>query len=293
MSLEVISNFDWSITERKIVIFIPNYDRKAYVEFGLKYIQTILPESDWIIIVGNDQIHHDFDFLKEKNVRYFSLLTGQKSPRNSCRIRNYAIKHCRSKVFFQKDPEVMVDGDFISRSVEWCGGWRAGHVLVVDEEKSKEVVRDGLDILKPYIKKRERYSKCLKHEWIGKHVQSISVDAQSLYNAKLAHDRIYESKGGLNFSTYFAYALGIETKVLKDLSGYDEDYTSYGYEDPDMFCRLMAFKYPIIPDYSCSSIHLYHPLTVDNKLWEMDDLFKKKDCSQVVRNVGRVWGEGI
>jgi hypothetical protein len=290
--VKVISNFDWSITNKKLVIFIPNYNRPQYVEFGIRNLVTSIPRNDWIIIIGNDNIHYDFDHLKRFNAYYFSLLTGNSKPRNSCRIRNYAIKRCMSDIFFQKDPEVIVVGDFIKECIKYGKGWKTGFVIMASNNLSRLILRNGMQEVDKLLFKDPINPTRLIVEKLDDGTYRSIVDPGQLFDPQSIKDVVFNTRGGWNESTCFAYALGIETKILKEISGYDEDYTNYGYEDPDMFCRLMFMKYGLIPDYTCTSVHLNHQLTVDENLEKMAQIFLQKDFSNPVRNPNG-WGEGI
>jgi len=137
-SLIFKSNFDWSITERKFCLFVPNFHRKKYVEYTLAQIETVVPKEDWIIIIGNDNCDDNFEHLADRNIFYFSLLSSNDSERNGCFIRNYFIKRVRSKVIAQKDPEVIVCGDFIKNWLEITQCQRAGRIKVLDTNVTSE-----------------------------------------------------------------------------------------------------------------------------------------------------------
>ncbi len=299
MEVQVKSNFDWSITNRKLVIFIPNYGRKEYVEFGIKNLITSVPRDDWVIIIGNDNIEENFDNLFDQNVRYFTLFTGNSKPRNSCKIRNYAIKRCMSNIFFQKDPEVVVIGDFIKKSIEHGKGWRTGFSIIASVALSRLILKNGIQEVNKFLFKGPMDPNICAWRPTGLIAEKLNdgtyrgiADPKHLYDPKFIKDVIFNANGKWNESTCFAYALGIETNILKEIGGYDEDYTSYGYEDSDLFCRLMNIKYGLTPDYNCVSVHLHHQLTVDGNLGKMAQMFNSKDYREVIRNKN-CWGEGV
>ncbi len=271
--MEVKKNFDWSITNRKLVIFIPNCGRKSQLEFSLSCINTTVPKSDWVVIIGNDGVDINFDHLVPNNVYYFSLIRNSNTIRNGCFIRNYAIKQCQSQIFLQKDPEIVIIGDFIENVIKFDKPWRVGNIYVLNRNASTELmVERNFDSLK--------YYECKK------------IDPVIIYDAKFAKHRIAVEEGRVGFSSYFHYAYAIKTDILRGIGGYDEGYTSYGYEDSDMFCRLIHLKQYLTPDYQCTAIHLYHDSVVDiPKLLQMGDIFSHQDPTNVVRNNGK-WGEG-
>jgi hypothetical protein len=292
MGLRVYQNFDWDITRRKIVVFISNFHREEQVYFGVKNLCTELPPDDYVIIIGNDNCHHDFDSLRESNAYYFSLDTDRIEPRNSAFIRNYAIKRCQSKMFMHKDPEVFVFGDFLKYALEQGGGWKAGQVLNLSENVTSNVLRLGREQVLPFLEAgtlpgvMEAFSKTDFPD--GSY--QVSFGNQELFSPVQLHKEIMSGK--LNVSNWVSYALGIETEVLQDIHGYDEEFSNYGFEDSDMICRLMRMEYPIYPDHRCVSVHMHHLPTVDSHIQEMEDLFRIKLNQPLVRNQFR-WGEGI
>jgi hypothetical protein len=292
MGIKVRQNFDWDITKRKIVLFISNFHREKQVHFGIENLCTELSPDDYVIIIGNDNSHYDFDYLREFNAYYFSLDTGRTAPRNSAFIRNYAIKRCQSKLFMHKDPEVFVFGDFLKYAVEHGKGWKAGHVLNLSENVTNNVLHLGREQVLPYLEAwtlPEKVGAFSKADFSDGSYQ-VSFGAHELFNPIQLHQEILSGK--LNVSNWVSYALGIETDVLQEIHGYDEEFTNYGFEDSDMICRLMRMKYPIYPDHRCVSVHMHHPSTSDAQIRNMESLFKTKLNQPLVRNQFK-WGEGI
>lgn len=293
MGLTVQQNFDWSITDRRIVMFIPNYHRPEQVEFGIRNMVTHLPKDDWVIIIGNDLCHYDFSHLKDLGVYSFSLDTGRSKCRNSAFIRNYAIKRCQSKIFFQKDPEIIVNGDYLKRAAERGLGWKTGYVLGFPKGPTRDILERGVSEIIPFLKEHNLNPEVqgdLEYKALGGGIFQITLGINGLSDPEKLHKDVLS--GAHNISNWLSYALGIETKVLQEMRGYDESFTSYGYEDSDMICRLMAKGYSITPDYNCTSIHLHHPSTVDPYLQDMKQIFVEKQPKQIIRNP-LSWGEGV
>ena len=295
--LKFTKNFDWSITRRKIVVFIPNFNRAEQVRFGIWNMITHLPKDDWVIIIGNDNCYEDFSDMKEHGAYFFSLDTGQTEFRNSAFIRNYAIKRCRSQYILQKDPEVFLNGDYLTCVSKWRNGWKAGYVLSFPKGPTREIMNRGVGEIFPYLKHHVPECPLMSGDFLkqdlGGGVYRVIPDNVGLVDSIKVGNEILSGKP--NISNWLSYALAIETKVLHSLNGYDEDFTNYGYEDSDMFCRLMKLGYPIYPDYRCTSIHLHHPSTVDDRINDMEEVFARKQKEPLIRNVhdGIVkWGEG-
>jgi len=271
--MNITANFDWSITQRKLCIFIPNFGKTEQLDFAISQIKTRVPKKDWIVIIGNDGIDIDFNYMKSSNVRYFTLHRDPVS-RNGGFIRNYFIKRCQSEKLLQKDPEIVLQGDFIYQVIRSEASWRAGNVYVLDRAMTSELIAEkDFGILK--------YSACIK------------IDPVQVMDSKHAKYLIAGENGRVNFSSYFHYAYAIKTKILQKMQGYDERYTHYGYEDSDMFCRLLQLKHYLVPDYATTAIHLYHDrdpgFSVDD-LKVMRKIFDMQNPVNTSRN--RSWGEG-
>jgi hypothetical protein len=271
---EVIQNFDWDITKRELCIFMPNYHDAKYTKFSLRQIRTEMPKDNYVVIVGNDNTDDNFEEFEDENVFFFSLKRPTKQSRNGCFIRNYVIKRCQSRRFFQKDGEVVIIGDFIKNCIQWDTPWRAGVIYVLDEGQTDQYMNTG---------KTDSFINKPTHR-----VQKIfpgTVDE--------AKKMIFQSKGCLNLSTYHHYAYCVDTVVIKGINGYDEDYKHYGFEDSDMFCRLYAMNHRIIPDPSCFAVHLCHPRNIiQGNVNDMGAIFQRKSPHDGVRNPNG-WGEGI
>jgi hypothetical protein len=277
LEVEVKKNFEWDCTENKLTIFVPCYKNIDTVRFTIEHISTILEPWDYTIIIGNDGFHHHWGDLSEAlihrdhpvPVKYFSLLHTEQQPRNSCFIRNYAMKRCMSEYFMQKDCSVVLEGDFPLYAIRTCEAgyfWRAGNITVVSKEDTYKCVENN-DLLDLGTSLYHRVE---------------PVKATSVEELK---NHLIIRHGQVNFSTYFQYAFCAPTQFLKGIHGYDEDYRWYGYEDTDMFCRLTALGKIIKPDYDTYAHHLWHPSTVnEEQLIPMRELFRSKNPEQTLRN---------
>jgi hypothetical protein len=323
MGIGVKSNFDWKETNRKLVIFIPNYGRGKLAEFSIKNIKTNIPREDWVIIIGNDNIEENFDHLFDDNVRYFTLFAGNSKQRNGCFIRNYALSRCQSENMLQKDPEVVITGDFIKSVIDRNVGWRPGNIIRVGSRLiNDEILKNGVSYLDSFIKSRVQQEvptdRILLQElaWIDRQIYDckygdepelnaesfaatwnnlisvVKMDGRPLVDAQFVWNKIKNGQGVQNVSSYFNYAYSINTDFLRSIGGYDESYCDYGYEDSDMFCRLMSAKYQIFPDYDCTAIHLWHETPNVSRLDEMHKVFISKNCDAIIRNTNG-WGNGI
>jgi hypothetical protein len=275
--LNIKKNFEWSLTKRKLVLFMPNYNGKRLTEASIRRIQTALPRKHWLIIIGNDNVDDNWDHLRDLNVVWFSLFHDTGAPRNGSFIRNYAIKRCNSELFMQKDGEVVLEGDAIHHAVIFCSdelGWRAGKICVLTSPQTETYLKAGnLDAL-------------------GAEVKLIEPVVPGSLNR--VRDYLLIRDGRVNFTSFFHYAYCVPTDVLKDIRGYDERYKFYGFEDTDCYLRLARHGMFLSPDYECYAIHLNHSSTVNPAgLVEMKSLFASCNFSDSPARNPKRWGEGV
>lgn len=273
--MKVIQNFDWSATEKKLVIFMPNYNGKRLTEQSILRMQTTIPTDQWMILIGNDNVDDDWDHLRTQNVASITLLRDNKEPRNGAFIRNYVIKRCRSVLFLQKDGEVVIEGDFIHSCIRQCHdefGWRPGYAVALSVMDTGSYL-DGRPVD------------------LGQLSREIEP-VVSCPDLSLVKEYLLRRNGQVNFISYYHYAYCVETAWLQTMHGYDEDFKYYGWEDVDMYLRLAERGVKIFPDYKCYAVHLYHPSTVNRPMLNaMAQVFQSKDPTQWRRNPER-WGEG-
>jgi hypothetical protein len=253
--------FDWSVTERPLVVLVPNYGRRRLLEAAMAGFETSLRRDEYLFLVVNDGPHEDFSALAARNVAYFTLVR-EGGPRNGAKARNYVIKRCRSRVLLQKDPEVAYCGDALGRAmgaVKDGAAWRVGEVALLERGVSAGVVSGGA---------------MPKDAGVG---PGRRVDSAA--------------------STFLHFGYAAETALLQRIQGYDEAYTHYGYEDVDLFFRLQAMGVKFTCDVGVKAMHLWHePLPagatdVRDEARRMREIFLSRDVKQAVRNPGG-WGEG-
>lgn len=279
--LDVKSNFDWAETRgKKLVIFCPNYKYSKLTEYSIENIKTKVDPSEWLIIIGNDNIDNNWNHLRNKNVRYFTLLHDHDGPRNGAFIRNYCIRRCQSDKLLQKDGEVIITGDFIYRAIYFRAGWRAGRVFVLPESVTKTMYESTGGI-----------------GWVLDNIPPTKIiEPMVADNAYHAKEIIALADGQVNPSTYFHYAYACFTRTIQEMGGYDERFRYYGFEDSDIFCRLYHLSIQLCPDYGCAAIHPWHPRATDctpERLQEMRNVFIADSPGNYIRNTMREWGTGI
>ncbi len=258
-------NFDWSVTNRELVIFMPSWNRGHFVRRTIEIMKTNVPSDKWVIIVGNDCAHEDLSDLYSKNVFYFTFApdTPRRQERGGAFIRNIIIKRCRSKWFFQRDPEVIIEKDFIKNIIECPTNFYklSGPIHRVNQETTEK-----------FMKNQATLDDCKR-------------DSKT-YPIKKDHF--------VNFNMAFA----VPTKILQEINGYDEDYGETYYYDTDLYYRLMSYGVKITMDQECKPIHLWHPIPsfpnnskTISEYEAMGIMFNSKNPQETIRNP-HSWGEG-
>jgi len=253
-------NFDWSLTNREVVIAIPNFGRRHLMFPTIVGMQTSIPRSDWLILIVNDRVHEDFSDWEDRNVAYFTMERPSSKERNGCFIRNYYIKRMQSRILIQKDPEVFPWGVDLVKTCMGLNGsfYRAGFGVNLKPGRTRAILR---------APKRE--------------LAKINFGIKPKKAVKQGNNK------------FFHYVYGAETRVLQDIHGYDEDYVEFGWEDLDMYKRLKRMAMKEIIDKKCLAIHLWHKryATEQPSLNRMERIFRSKSASDFVRNPVS-WGEG-
>jgi hypothetical protein len=275
---QVGCNFDWAETRgKKLVVFMPNFNHPELTEFSIKQIKTKIDPKDYLIVIGNDGIPYDWQRYHSKNVRYFNIIRDDKSPRNGAFVRNYFLKRCESELVCQKDGEVVIVGDFIYNIIHFRNAWRAGKIYVLNEEQTQQMQQAGPQRI---------IETCAPTRLIEMPVVRNSYELKEI---------IVSADGRVNPTSYFHYTFACKTSLFPYIGGYDEEYTNYGFEDSDVFCRLYHIGIDLVPDYSCCAIHPWHPRAGDctpDNLLKMRQLFMQKWPADYFRNKTRIWGEG-
>lgn len=279
--IEETRNFDWGETRRKLCIFMPHFHCPEFTEFSIRQIVTQVDTKDYIIIIGNDNVPHNWDHLKPLNVKFFTLIregVPAGTPRNGCFIRNYALARMQCERYVMKDAEVCVFGDFIYNALHFRTGWRPGTVYSLTVKETREFVAESNP--GPWI--------------IEKCTPKMHAPHPVFENAYQLKQMLLDADGKINPTTYFHYAYGMDLPPVVQMNGYDEEYTSYGWEDTDLNCRLFAQNIVICPDESTIVVHPHHPRTSDsniNVVANMRDVFVRKSPMAWFRNPNG-WGNG-
>jgi len=256
-------NFDWSITNRDIVLYIPNFKRKHLLLPTLCQMQTSLPKDKWIILVVNDGPHEDMSDLALKfNITYFTFEREPAKERNGCLIRNYIIKRVQSRVLATRDPEIFITGDnYLIKLSEMEDIIYRPHEMVElqEPETPKIIASPNINLL------------CLKTRAVHKLTNPMEPRA-------------------------FHAGVAVYTKRLIDIGGYDEDFVNfYGWEDIDILHRLVQSNAEIFVDNNVNTYHVWHPRKMkflktvrDNQLIYQN----KRDRNIIIANQGKAWGNG-
>lgn len=263
--LTEFADFDWSLTNRELVIFIPNWGRGDYIRSTVSAMETRVSRDKWIIIVGNDCQHEDLSDLENQNVVCFTF--GGDRDRSQDRgggfIRNMVIKRSHSHWFFQRDPEIIIENDFIDHIIKCpTDMYRLGGPARKTRKKTAQLFLQG----------KTTITECKQDANV------FPINPQHF--------------------VYANFAFAVLTQTLQEIRGFDEDYGQTYCYDRDLFVRLIQKGMTITSDPECTPIHLWHPTpsfpNTSKTIAEYDEMkamFASKDPKQIIRNPDG-WGEG-
>lgn len=257
-------NFDWSQTNRELLLIIPNYGRGKYIRKTIdSLINTSVTRDKWLILIINDGIHEDFSDLKDKNILYFTFERYHIWERGDAFMRNIAIKYSQSHLLAQKDPEIFYTNDFIKGSFNHsdvlyrCGGT----AYLCKENETNEYLNNNCSVEK-----------------------LIQTSAKFPITDKFVYWHFYHSA---------------PIESFRKLNGYDEDFKFYGFVDTNMWDRLMKSGLKQFVDKNCNPVHLWHEKPhfntdkKDIKRYEtMRAIYNRKNNNNIIANEGIIWGEG-
>lgn len=260
------NSFNWSITDRKVILYIPNFGRKKYLIPTLKRMKTTLPRDQWIILVVNDGIHEDMSDLSDFNLTYFTFERGQNpKERNGCMVRNYILKRLQSQIVATRDPEIFVEGsDYLSSIADLKENqvYRPCEMVELTEPDTVKLFND------PFLDLPNLRTRC---------VHRVTTHNYRAFHAGFA----------------------MHTKKLVDLGGYEEEFASnYGYEDVNLLERVIAAKMDFVIDPNVKTYHTFHPRRVRflQTVGDNGILYKKKrgqiQQGILVANNNKEWGNG-
>jgi len=255
------NNFNWDYTNKEIIIFIPNWKRKNLLIPTLQRFKTELPIDKWLFLVVNDGHHEDLSDLEKYNLKWFTFERDPVVERNGCMIRNKVIKNIRSRLLATRDPEIIIEGDFLSSAIKIKDSeiYRPSNMVELCEQETSKILEN------PYVDLKKL---SILREWI--------IDNN-------------------RFQAFHAGAT-IPVKILLDINGYDERFkNNYGFEDWDLLRRLRLLNIDIIIDKNIKTYHIWHPMIRKFKktIISSESLYKEKTKNnETIVNKNIEWGLG-
>lgn len=259
-------SFDWSQTNKEVVMYIPNFGRKNYLIPTLQRMKFDLSKDQWIILVVNDGIHEDMSDLADFNVVYFTFKRGlNPQERNGCMIRNFILQRLQSKIVATRDPEIFIEGD---------------HYLSTISQ----------------LEENQVYRPCAMVELTQPDVPKLFENP--FLNLPNLKKRCVHTVTQHNYRAFHA-GFAMHTKKLIELGGYEEEFApAYGYEDVNLLERVIAAKMDFIIDNNVKTYHIFHPRKVKFLKTVRDNgvIYQKKKREiaggSIIANKGREWGNG-
>lgn len=253
-------NFPWESTNCPIIILIPNFGRKNLLIPTLQRFKTELSQKDYKFLIINDGIFEDLSDLEKYNLLWFNF-EREPTERNGLMVRNFAIRRLKCQTLVQRDPEIVSDG--------------SDYLL--------HIAKNPGEIYRPH-KMLELQPNCTQTVIDNPHCNLSKLDV--LREWRIDHIR-WEG---------FHCNCGIPLQLLKDLGGYDEDFSdSFGWEDTHMLARLRKSNIEFNIDKSVTCYHLWHPvrrkfhrtININGPIYD-----KKMQNLELIANQGKEWGNG-
>jgi 3-phenylpropionate/cinnamic acid dioxygenase small subunit len=255
------NNFDWSCTNKELIIFIPNFGRKHLLIPTLKRFRTEVPNNRWCWVICNDRVHEDLSDLEQYNLKWFTFEHSNKNEINGCLLRNFFIKRCQSKWLMTKDPEIVIDDDIVSKVIDLDDiVYRPGGMIELCPQETQQIIDNPLVDLKSFP---------ILRQW--------KVNPNN-----------YEG---------FHNCVTIRTQRLKDMGGYEEEFKDgYGYEDVNILERLKISDVKIIIDNGIVTYHINHPIirNFHKTIIGNEKIYRRlKQNLQIIANKNKEWGEHL
>jgi hypothetical protein len=253
----------FEITDKPLCIFIPNFGREKYIRNLAEQFKTSLSPDEYVIIIGNDGVDHNFDDLDDLNIHWFTLHRNPPLERNGAFIRNYFIKRCRGQYLFQVDPEILLSAN-------------------------QDIILEMSTLAKQYNKH------IIKPLYTASLDEDATIDLMNR-NWSLANFVIppeFIKKINTSSPERIHYCFGCPVALLQGIHGYSELFKYYGPEDQEIFYQLHRNGIDVVSVNNWCVTHLWHPVNKIvyenlNQMHKLFDLIKSKD---VKRNTEK-WGE--
>ena len=130
------------------------------------------------------------------------------------------------------------------------------------------------------------------YDWLKEYCKSTNNIVRPYYTMDVdKEDDFKEVQYGTPHRVHWGFLA--PTSTLQSIRGYDEDFTHYGYEDTDLYRRLIFCNGSIVLDKNMVALHYPHEVdpSVYKEVNEMGRIFASKNPNQCIRNPNG-WGEG-
>jgi hypothetical protein len=129
-------------------------------------------------------------------------------------------------------------------------------------------------------------------DWIDYCCKSTDNIVRPYYTMDIGNENDFQEIN-IGISHRIHWGFSAPTQLLQSLRGYDEDFKKYGYEDTDLYKRLLFCNGSIIASKDMVALHHPHPIepSVYHEVNEMAQIYYRKDPNKCERNPNG-WGEG-
>lgn len=206
-----------------VSIVVPTYNRVENLSQCLNYLLKLdYPKKLFeIIVIDDGSKDNTWNFLKEFSKQNKILKPFTQKNYGPAKARNVGIKKSKGKIIFFVDDDVLVNKDFIKKSLIWY--------------KDKKVGGVGGNVFPNKLSFVDKY-------YVARYIDEY-------FEPQIWKD--YTSGKGI------ATALcSYRRNLLKNLAGFDESFPLAAGEDIELTRRVLKKGYSIIKDPSITGIHL-------------------------------------
>jgi GT2 family glycosyltransferase len=213
---------------KRVSVVIPTFNRKQVLAkaFQAHLAQSALDEIKEILIVDDgstDGTESQVSALASKSsvpVRYC-----KQSKLGQAAGRNFGIREATGEIILFADDDIIPAADLLAEHLRWHDRYPEPHVVVLGYVTWSPEVRPT-----PFMK------------WLG-------LDGPLF---AYAH---FRGKKELDFRAFYTCNLSLKTEFLRRTGTFDEDFKSYGYEDPELGYRLQKNGMRLLYNPAAAAYH--------------------------------------
>jgi GT2 family glycosyltransferase len=224
-----------------VSIVVPSYNRGSYLDAWMRAVAAWQPFAFPVEVLvaddgGADHCEAVCDRWRAEglDVRYLRVRPPG-APRNNAIARNAGIRLARWPLLLQSDPDIVFVTDVISACV---AAWQPGVFCSVS-----------------------RYHPLTRSAWYRLRARTGEATLADYRTATQGRQNMVHSPDGVH-GLHGAFLC--EAAVLRQLRGYDERFTHWGWEDADLLGRLRGLGLERVYVEGACVAHQWHPVLRDD-----------------------------